>query len=69
MDNTSRSFMCDSEMSSTVRYLPRLSSSKFLPFSLTVGDNLYVMDAFPKPPNGCGRHSFEVLSNDDDCKG
>jgi hypothetical protein len=40
-----------------------------LPFSLTVGDNLYVMDAFPKPPNGCGWHSFEVLSNDDDYKG
>lgn len=35
---------------------------KLVPFSLTVGSSLYVMDAFPEPPNGSEYHSFQALS-------
>ncbi|PVH36211.1 hypothetical protein PAHAL_6G021600 [Panicum hallii] len=66
VDNAGRSFICNPVLPPSVHALPSLSSPKFAPFSLTVGDSLYVMDAVPKPPNGCGPHNVELLSNDDD---
>ncbi|KAG2576473.1 hypothetical protein PVAP13_6NG025300 [Panicum virgatum] len=51
VDNAARSVICDPILPPIVRALPSLSSPKFEPFSLTVGDSLYVMDAVPRPPN------------------
>ncbi|RLM60243.1 hypothetical protein C2845_PM14G01710 [Panicum miliaceum] len=61
MDNTGSSLMCGPDVPPTVRYMPSLCY-KFAPFSLTVGDSLYVMDALPKPPNCRGQHNFELPS-------
>ncbi|KAF8703226.1 hypothetical protein HU200_032016 [Digitaria exilis] len=62
MDHTGRAVMCDPcSLPPTVIDLPTVTP-KFVPFSLTVGSSLYIMDAFNDPPSGCQRHSFEVLS-------
>ncbi|XP_062192476.1 uncharacterized protein LOC133895969 [Phragmites australis] len=66
MDHTGRALMCDPGLPPAFRHLPSLASGKAAPFSLTVGDSLYIMDAFPKPP-GPKRHSFEVLTYDEKC--
>ncbi|CAO2186795.1 unnamed protein product [Urochloa humidicola] len=65
IDDMGQSLICDPDLPPTVYYLPSMTCPKFSPFSVTIGNNLYVMDAFPMP-NGRKRHSFEVLSSDDD---
>ncbi|CAL4996576.1 unnamed protein product [Urochloa decumbens] len=65
-DNMGQSLICDPDLPPTVHYLPSMASPKFSPFSLTVGNSLYVLDAYPRAPNGRKRHSFEVLSSDED---
>ncbi|CAO2169851.1 unnamed protein product [Urochloa humidicola] len=61
MDHTGRALLCDPSLQPECCRLPMVRP-KLAPFSLTVGSSLYVMDAFPKPPNGSEYHSFEVLS-------
>ncbi|CAO2186747.1 unnamed protein product [Urochloa humidicola] len=62
MDHTGSALMCDPSLPPVVGVLPMVTP-KFVPFSLTVGSSLYVMDAFAVPPSGSQRHSFEVLSH------
>jgi hypothetical protein len=70
IDNNGYCIIVDPELSpAAVRPMPRLASSKFIPFSLTVGKSLYVMDTIKEAPNdeqqsNGEQHSFEVLSND-----
>ncbi|CAO2186752.1 unnamed protein product [Urochloa humidicola] len=64
LDRRGRAFMCDPTPPPEFIPLPA-ATPRILPFSLTVVDSLYVMDAFPDPapPNGGGSgRSFEALT-------
>ncbi|OEL20866.1 hypothetical protein BAE44_0018114 [Dichanthelium oligosanthes] len=63
IDHTSRALLCDPSLPPEVTPLPKVTPM-LAPFSLTVGCSLYVMDAFPVPPNAAGEgHSFKSLSS------
>ncbi|KAL6857223.1 hypothetical protein ACP4OV_018605 [Aristida adscensionis] len=65
---TGRAVMCDPDVPPSIRALPSVTTPKHVgPLYLTAGDGrLYIMNLLPVPANGCNRHSFEVLSYDDD---
>jgi hypothetical protein len=70
IDNLGHSLICDpAGVPPAVGYMRSLASPKFSPFSLTVGNSLYVMDARPSRPNGHRKHSFEVFTDDNSFKG
>jgi hypothetical protein len=63
IDNKGYCLMVNPELSpAAVQLMPSVTSSKFRPFSLTVGQSHYVMDAVPEALSR-KQHSFEVLSN------